>query len=376
MSLSRVTASVPGDWARAAVPVAATQSSTASAGPTPRARASTHGMLGVRCRRRPSFISVPPSTVARLLYAGAGDAIGAPGAAPPPAAGFPFAEACAYAFRGRGSMERGVFDRRGRHDGASPQAAAALLLASGAASLLAAFAARAQHATAYDVADGERAYEAACANCHGPDGDLIPGIDFGRGVYRRELTDAEIARIIVDGIPNTPMPPNPGMSELEALQIAAYLRAMAAEKRDIARRGDPARGRALFEGKGGCLDCHRVGTRGSRSGPDLTRIGRLRRGVELEQSLLDPEAEVRPENRSYAVTAADGERVTGRLLNHDTFTVQLVDTYGRLRSFEKSELLEHGFVPTPMPPAREALDDAEIADVVSYLVSLRGESMQ
>jgi len=35
----------------------------------------------------------------------------------------------------------------------------------------------AQHETAADLLDGERAFRNNCANCHGPDGDQIAGID-------------------------------------------------------------------------------------------------------------------------------------------------------------------------------------------------------
>ena len=45
--------------------------------------------------------------------------------------------------------------------------------------------------------------------------------------------------------------------------------------------------------------------RGSRVGPDLSRIGRVRRAGELERSLLEPEAEVQPENRFYKVHAEE-----------------------------------------------------------------------
>src|SRR5690606_22102365 len=88
-----------------------------------------------------------------------------------------------------------------------------------------------------------------------------------------------------------------------------------------ALEGDPIRGRALFEGKGGCMDCHRIAGRGSRLGPDLSQIGAVRRAVEIERSLLDPQAEVQPQNRFYRVTPKGGEPITGRLLNHDSFTV-------------------------------------------------------
>ena len=66
--------------------------------------------------------------------------------------------------------------------------------------------AAAQHETAADLLDGERAFRNTCANCHGPDGDLITGIDLGRGRFRRPMTDDDLVRIIRTGIPNTPMP--------------------------------------------------------------------------------------------------------------------------------------------------------------------------
>jgi putative heme-binding domain-containing protein len=245
-------------------------------------------------------------------------------------------------------------------------AAASLLLTAGLA-----LRASAQHATAFDVEDGKRVYQQSCANCHGPDGNLIAGIDFGRGVFRRAFTDDELARLIVSGIPNTPMPPNPAMSLDQAARVVDYLRSMA-EGQETAAAGDARRGRQLFEGKGECTDCHAVRGVGSRVGPDLTTIGLVRRAGEIERSLVDPKAEVQPENRFYKVSPKSGKPVVGRLLNRDTFTVQLLDLDERLRSFKIADLREHGFDDTPMPSARDKLSTQEIADVVSFLSSLRG----
>ena len=231
--------------------------------------------------------------------------------------------------------------------------------------------ATAQHATAFDVQDGRRVYEGLCAACHGPDGNLIAGIDFSRGVFRRTFSDDELAATIMAGIPNTPMPPNPTMRRDEASRVVEYLRSMS-EGRETKTDGDARRGRTLFEGKGECRDCHAVSGEGSRVGPDLTRIGLVRRAGEIERSLLDPKAEVQAENRFYKVTPKGGKPVVGRLLNRDTYTVQLIDLDERLRSFRIADLAEHGFDDTPMPSAREKLSTQEIGDVVSYLSSLRG----
>ena len=252
-----------------------------------------------------------------------------------------------------------------------PSFAAFILVAGGL--LVAGVPLSAQHATAFDIEDGARAFRNTCANCHGPDGDQIAGIDLGRGQFRRAYTDQELVGIIRKGIPNTPMPAT-NMSEVQAEKIVAYLRSTAEARRTVSVAGDAVRGQSIFAGKGECATCHRVNGVGSRVGPDLSSVGQLRRSVELEQSLLDPAAEVLAANRSYRVVTRDGTTVTGRLLNHDTFTVQLLDSNEQLRSFEKASLRDHGFMATPMPSYRARLNPQEMADIVSYLVSLKGRS--
>ena len=231
-----------------------------------------------------------------------------------------------------------------------------------------------QHDTAADIADGARAFRDNCANCHGPDGDGIDGVDLGRGQFRRASSDEDLVRIIRNGIPDTPMPPS-NFSDEQAAQIVAYLRSVASSGPGSSIAGDVARGQALFEGTGTCTNCHRVNGVGSRVGPNLSNVGSLRRAVELEQSLVEPSAEVRADHRYYRAVTRDGEDITGRLLNLDTFTVQLIDAKERLRSLDKATLSVHGFVNgTLMPSYRDRLSSQELADLVSYLVSLKGEN--
>jgi hypothetical protein len=72
------------------------------------------------------------------------------------------------------------------------------------------------------------------------------------------------------------------------------------------------------------------------------------------------------------VTTDDGDVITGRLLNQDTFTVQLIDADEKLRSFDRSGLRDFAFVASPMPSYVGTLSAQEIADLVSYLVSQQG----
>ncbi len=230
----------------------------------------------------------------------------------------------------------------------------------------------AQHATAEDIADGQRAFASSCAVCHGPDGNIIPNIDFSRGLYRRDYTDAELVGIIQNGIPGTAMPATARMTLAQAERIVAFLRDLPAQDGNSIIAGDAARGREIFFAKGACDDCHAVGGLGSRKGPDLSRVGRERRALEIEDSILNPTAVVQPNARTVRVTTDDGDVVTGRLLNQDTFTVQLIDDDEELRSFDRGELRNFAFVASPMPSYVGTLSAQEIADLVSYLVSQQG----
>jgi len=232
----------------------------------------------------------------------------------------------------------------------------------------------AQHGyTPSDVENGGRLYRTNCSSCHGPNGDSQPGVDLGHGKFRRANSDEEVAGIIMKGIPGTGMPPG-NFSESQALTVVAYLRSLAsATNVATVAGGDPARGKEIFEGKGGCVGCHRVGTTGSRVGPDLTDIGMLRRTADLQRSLIDPNAEVLGPNRYFKVVTKAGVTVTGRLLNEDTFTVQLIDSKERLVTFKKADLKEYSFAEkSPMPSYQDKLTQQELSDVIGYLTSLKG----
>jgi cytochrome c oxidase cbb3-type subunit III len=224
-----------------------------------------------------------------------------------------------------------------------------------------------------DIDQGGRQYTTSCAVCHGPDGNLIPGIDFGKGRLRRNYSDDEIVNVILKGIPGTSMPPFT-MQDAQAKTVVAYLRSMSATgSSTLSLAGNAGRGKTVVEGKGQCLSCHRIKDAGSRLGPDLSDVGATRRVVELEKALLDPNADILPQNRFVKVVPKSGAAVNGRILNQDTFTVQVMDEKQRLLSFPRSELKEITFVNTSlMPSVKGKLTDQETADVVAYLVSLKG----
>ena len=231
----------------------------------------------------------------------------------------------------------------------------------------------AQHSfTPIDVEDGGRLYRANCSICHGAQGDGIPGIDLGHGKFRRAKSDDDIAAIVRTGIPGTAMPPN-NFSDFQSLTIVAYLRSIEAATAGTTSGGDPVRGKAIYEGKGECAACHRIRGVGARMGPDLSDIGNLRLSGELERSVTDPDAEILPQNRQFRAVTKEGASIVGTLLNEDKYSVQLLDSKDRLVSLKRASLRESAFVEkSPMPSYKGRLTQRELADLVSYLGSLKG----
>ena len=222
-------------------------------------------------------------------------------------------------------------------------------------------------------ADAGRAlYGTHCTACHGEAGDSIPGVSFRSGQFRRASNDEELSRVILNGIPGTGMPPT-NLTAGERTILVAYLRSMHNTGASAKGAGDASRGMAIIESKGGCLSCHRMGGKGSRVGPDLSDVGAVRNAAYLEKSLVDPNDIIAPQYRYVRAVTKDGTAITGRRLNEDSHTLQLIDAKERLLSLDKSDLKSVTLLKdSAMPSYREKLSAQELTDVVSYLLSLKG----
>jgi putative heme-binding domain-containing protein len=228
--------------------------------------------------------------------------------------------------------------------------------------------------TPAEIERGGQAFLAACATCHGPDGDAIAGVNLASGTFRRGTTDQDLIEVIQKGIPGTAMPPS-NLSAAQAALVVAYLRSLPGTLtllKTTGLRGDPANGKVIYDGKGKCGSCHLVNGSGGFLGPDLSSLGLTRRSVELERALTDPSADIRIGSRSATVTNKDGTTVVGRLLNQDTYSLQLIDNNGKLWSFQKASVRQWAIPDaSAMPSYADQLTTQELADVVSYLTTLR-----
>src|SRR5688572_18476004 len=220
---------------------------------------------------------------------------------------------------------------------------------------------------------GARVYFSQCAGCHGQGGDLVSGIDLRRQTFRRASPDEDLARVITKGVPGTGMPPV-ALQPAEVTNVIAFTRAGFDPNARPVKIGTAARGKAIVEGRGACLSCHRINGVGSRVAPDLSDVGAARAPDGLLRSLTDPTSGMMPINRPVRITMKDGRTIAGRRLNEDTYTVQLIDDKERLHSLVKSDMRNYVVeTKSPMPAYTGKLTDAEIADVIAYLLTLRGQ---
>ena len=233
---------------------------------------------------------------------------------------------------------------------------------------------QAEHAGEYAQADiqyGATVYNTQCTQCHGPTGDQVAGVDLRSGRFRNAATDDDLRRIVTQGIRGTSMPGR-RLDPPEITGIIAFVRNMRDFDASTVMLGDRARGRAKFE-EAKCLTCHQVNGVGSHLGPDLTEIGRSRPAGTLQQSLTDPTSRMLPINRPVRLVTKDGKTINGRRLNEDTFTIQLIDDQERLLSLTKTDLREYTILKTSaMPSYKDKLNAQEMADLLAYLVTLKG----
>ena len=220
------------------------------------------------------------------------------------------------------------------------------------------------------IQTGLAIYSRECALCHGPQGDLVSGINLRLGQFRTASSDEDLREVISNGAAQGQMPAF-NFRDSDISGLIAYIRAGFDPDGVAVRIGDPERGKALFEGKGECASCHRVNGVGPRTAPDLSSIGVLRTPSNLQLNLIDPAAALLPINRPVRIVTQAEETILGRRLNEDTYTVQVIDSEERLRSLRKSELVtyEVSELPSKTPTS---LSTDEVADVVGYLLTLRG----
>ena len=239
--------------------------------------------------------------------------------------------------------------------------------------------------TAADVEAGKQLFNGMCVECHGVDGAGGDAPSLNRARLNHAPTDAALVKILEVGIPNTNMPRIRRFTDAETRQLVSYVRSLG-RVAEVKVPGDRTKGLAVYRNLG-CAGCHIIGGQGGNLGPDLTDIGFLRGAAYLRQAIVDPAAALpkgvmQVPSRGYAeylplrIVTKKGGEIRGIRVNEDAFTVQVRDQSGRIYSLRKAdlELLDKQMGTSLMPSFAGRARDADLDDLVAYLVSLRSES--
>ena len=224
----------------------------------------------------------------------------------------------------------------------------------------------------FEIDRGATLYSSNCMECH-TDGAGVPGVNFRTGQFPNGSTDEDLISAIHNGIPGTTMPPH-DFDGADLTALVAYIRSLAQADSVPIKLGDPKKGRALFQ-QTGCLGCHRVGSEGAQTALNLTDTGALHPPSYLERALLDPNSilAATPQSRLVRAVTTTGKVVTGRRMNEDTYTLQLIDDHENLVSFDKSDLRSVTILKeSPMPSVKGQFTTDQLSDLVAYLASLKG----
>ncbi len=115
-----------------------------------------------------------------------------------------------------------------------------------------------------ELAQGKLLFQGECGECHGVDasGAAGPGL---HGVTQKR-GDEGVFSVIRNGIPGTGMAPVSNLNDKRAWEVVAYLHTLSPTDSDEEVKGDPVKGKAIYEANG-CATCHTIGGSGRRIRP-------------------------------------------------------------------------------------------------------------
>jgi cytochrome c oxidase cbb3-type subunit 3 len=227
------------------------------------------------------------------------------------------------------------------------------------------------HTSAEDRAAGAKMFAGQCAGCHGKDGSGGTAADLTTGAYKYGSSDEKLFESIAKGVAGTAMPAF-ALDARQVWQLVTHVRSLSEGKAAEKAKGNADNGAKVFAAQG-CVSCHAITGKGGSLGPDLTEVGLRRSLGHIERAIRKPDDEVSWDYWRLRARTKAGNEVRGLRLNEDTFSFQILEEGGRLRSIDKANLAEAEIVrSSTMPSFVGKLKGSEFDDLVAYLAGLRG----
>ncbi len=145
---------------------------------------------------------------------------------------------------------------------------------------------------------------------------------------------------------------------------------LAADANDVSKHS-ATNGKQVFE-QAGCIKCHRIGTQGSKLGPDLSDVTKRFKGSKLLQQILEPGSEINKHFQTWIVVTDDGKVQTGLLTSETPDAVSLLPNPLKpteVITIERSRIEE--LIPSKQSTMPDGLlmtfSKSEIMDLLAYI---------
>lgn len=164
------------------------------------------------------------------------------------------------------------------------------------------------------------------------------------------------------------MPPFSNMPDNDIWRIVVFIRAMRGSASEADVPGNAENGKAIFNGKGRCIQCHMIHGHGGTIGPDLSNIGAQATLDQIRHSLTQ-NGPVPLGYRPITIVTNKGETVQGIAKNEDGFSVQVLDFHDKLHLYQTTEVSQiiHGTTSLMPHNYDKVLSPTEYQDLVAML---------
>jgi putative heme-binding domain-containing protein len=138
----------------------------------------------------------------------------------------------------------------------------------------------------------------------------------------------------------------------------------------LAPKGDPQAGKVL---SALCMACHQIGSAGGQIGPNLSGAGAM--GLEaVLRNILTPNAAMEPGYRIYRVEMKNGDLIDAFFVSEDKDAVVIRQAGLPDRRVPKADIRSTKFIRRSLMPEGllDALQDQQVADLLAYLMTLKG----
>ncbi len=222
-------------------------------------------------------------------------------------------------------------------------------------------------------AAGKSAFNSSCAACHGLDGHgSDKAVNIATSPRVQNFSDAQLAKMISNGVPGTGMPAFHTLSPKQVQEIVGYVRVLQGHVDEAALPGDPTKGKEIFFGKGECSTCHAIEGLGGFLGPDLTSHGAISSVDAMRDEIVKAPRVPAAGYRAARLTTQSGDRLEGTVRNEDNFSVQLQTKDGSFHLFKRTDLASFEYTGGSLMPSnyRERLSDEDLNNLIAYLITV------